>query len=154
LPHRDETGLIQSITFRLVDAVPAEKLRQYQEQIALQPLLFRDVERYERIERWLDAGMGCCALRHPRVAETMENAMLCCDGQRYRLLAWCIMPNHVHVVIKPQARLARIVQSWKSFTGRWALAHKAELELGVRGGHFGCGSTGIVMFATDRICGR
>lgn len=42
-------------------------------------------------------------------------------------------PNHVHVLIHPLQRLSGIVQSWKSFTGRWALAHNAELELGVPG---------------------
>ena len=53
------------------------------------------------------------------VAETMERALFRFDGTRYRLMAWCIMPNHVHVVIKPEMRLAGIVQSWKAFTGRW-----------------------------------
>ena len=43
------------------------------------------------------------------------------------------MPNHVHVLIQPTVPLAGIVQSWKSFTGRWALSHNAELELGVPG---------------------
>ncbi len=32
----------------------------------------------------------------------------------YRLLAWVIMPNHVHVLIDPMTKLARIVQAWKS----------------------------------------
>ena len=58
------------------------------------------------------------------------------DGSRYRLLAWCVMPNHVHVLIEPVETLPKIVQSWKSYTGRWALAHNAELGLGVPGGRF------------------
>ena len=44
------------------------------------------------------------------------------------------MPNHVHVLIKPLIELRRIVQSWKSYTGRWALAHHAELGLRAPGG--------------------
>ena len=55
------------------------------------------------------------------------------DGSRYRLIAWCVMPNHVHVLIDPLDSLGRIVQSWKSYTGRWILAHNAELGLGVPG---------------------
>ena len=46
------------------------------------------------------------------------------------------MPNHVHVLIHPDKPLAGIMQSWKSFTGRWALAHKAELELRIPGTTF------------------
>src|SRR5581483_10984806 len=44
-------------------------------------------------------------------------------GQRYRLLAWCLMPNHVHVVmdmLEGKASLGAIVRSWKSFTARRA----------------------------------
>ena len=133
LPHRDEVGLLQFLTFRLADSLPQEKLRQLEEELALQTETAREVERRKRIERWLDAGMGCCALKHPRMAETMENALLHFDGSRYRLVAWCIMPNHVHVLIQPGHPLSGIVQSWKSYTGRWALAHNAELELGVPG---------------------
>ena len=36
----------------------------------------------------------------------------------YDLPAWCVMPNHVHVVVRPREghRLADILHSWKSFT--------------------------------------
>ncbi|HEY6981054.1 REP-associated tyrosine transposase [Reyranella sp.] len=44
------------------------------------------------------------------------------DGKRYRLLAWCIMPNHVHVVVEPAdgQTLGAIVHSWKSFSAKQA----------------------------------
>ena len=58
------------------------------------------------------------------------------DGERYQLIAWCIMPNHVHVLIQPTIELGKVVQSWKSYTGRWALEHNAELGLGVPGKAF------------------
>ena len=39
------------------------------------------------------------------------------DGQRYDLLAYVVMDDHVHVVVGPRCvRLERIVHSWKSFT--------------------------------------
>ncbi len=41
------------------------------------------------------------------------------DGQRYRMIAWCIMPNHVHVLIESidaAHLLPSIIHSWKSFT--------------------------------------
>ena len=67
-------------------------------------------------------------------AGAMQETLIRWDGDRYRLLAWCVMPNHVHVLIETKALLAKIVQSWKSFTGRWALQMNAELDLGVPSG--------------------
>ena len=64
--------------------------------------------------------------------ETLEKH----DPERYRLIAWCIMPNHVHVLIAPRTSLFKIVQSWKSYTGRWAMRKNAELGLGVPGKAF------------------
>ena len=42
--------------------------------------------------------------------------------ERYRLLAWCIMPNHLHVVLQPTGikTLFEILDSWKHFTAREA----------------------------------
>ncbi len=74
-----------------------------------------------------------CGTRHPALAQVVQDSLFRFDGERYKLLAWCIMPNHVHVLIRPEAGLGKIVQSWKSYTGRWALAHNAELGLGVPG---------------------
>ena len=44
------------------------------------------------------------------------------DNQRYRLFAWCVMPNHVHVVARifPGHTLAETIHSWKSFTAKKA----------------------------------
>ncbi len=136
LPHLDDITKIQSITFRLADSLPQDKLEVLEEQLKLMPEVQRNLVRRKTIEGWLDAGMGCCALRHPEVAGTVQNALLKFDGDRYRLLAWCVMPNHVHVLIQPRERLGKIVQSWKSFTGRWAMLHNARLELGVPGERF------------------
>jgi REP element-mobilizing transposase RayT len=95
------------------------------------PETLRVAERRQRIEQWLDAGMGCCALRHAEMASQMLDALRHFDGQRYRLIAWCIMPNHVHVLMETFAPIARIVQGWKSVTARWALARNEELGLGI-----------------------
>ena len=136
IPHRDRIGLIQSITFRLADSLPAEKRLALEEELRCLPEERRSLERRKRIEEWLDAGIGCCALRHPQVAQCVQEALLMFDRHRYKLIAWCIMPNHVHALIEPLVNLALIVKSWKSFTGRWALAKNAELELGVPGKSF------------------
>ncbi len=44
--------------------------------------------------------------------------MLHFDGTRYRLLAWTVMPNHVHFVLETRAEhpLFRVIQGLKSYT--------------------------------------
>jgi type I site-specific restriction-modification system R (restriction) subunit len=65
------------------------------------------------------------------MAGTMLEALKYHDGEKYNLLAWSIMPNHVHVLIKTKDDLPKIVQSWKSFTGKWALANNRKFNLGI-----------------------
>lgn len=74
----------------------------------------------EKLEDYLNAGHGACLLREPAHAHGVEDALLHFDGQRYRLLAWVVMPNHVHVLIETQAGhpLPEVVHSWKSFTAK------------------------------------
>ena len=71
-------------------------------------------------------------MRDPRVAKIVADAIKFFDGKRYRLLAWCVMPNHVHVLFSPldDHRLEAILHSWKSFS-----AEQANRLLG-RTGHF------------------
>ena len=68
-----------------------------------------------RIERFADQGHGACWLKDARVAEVVQDALLHFDGERYRLLAWVIMPNHVHAVIEtlPGFPLDGVIHSWK-----------------------------------------
>ncbi|MCK9540092.1 transposase [Dokdonella sp.] len=58
------------------------------------------------------------------------------DNGRYVLHAWCVMPNHVHVLIEPRIPLRSIVQAWKAYSGRWALANNGRLALGIAGEAF------------------
>jgi putative DNA methylase len=80
------------------------------------------VELRRRIEDYLDAGHGNCWLRRPDIAKLIEGALIHFDGERYRLLAWCIMPNHVHALIETREGfpLADVLQSWKSYTSHEA----------------------------------
>jgi REP element-mobilizing transposase RayT len=66
----------------------------------------------------LDRGGGECSLAKPEMARIVADAFAQFEGIRYRLYAWCVMPNHVHVVFEPLGshRLSGILHSWKSFT--------------------------------------
>lgn len=131
VPHCDGYGLLQSITFRLADSLPKQTLIQMQRELSRIPKERQNPEKRRRIEFWLDQGLGCCALRHPTVAEKVQESLLHFHGVRYQLVAWCIMPNHVHVLANCRDQLAKIVQGWKSFTSRWVLARNEELGLSI-----------------------
>jgi len=126
LPHREALGLIQMVTFRLADSLPVEVLDELRRDRSLR----NDAKRRERVEAYLDAAHGACHLRDPAAARMVEESLLRFDGGRYHLLAWSIMPNHVHVLIEllPGHTLAKTLHSWKSYT-----AHAANRALGRAG---------------------
>jgi REP element-mobilizing transposase RayT len=126
LPHLDQAGLYQSITFRLYDSVPAQVIERWKEELRWRENLPSDapavVTLRQRIVTYEDAGHGACWLCQTSIATLVENALLHFDGERYRLIAWCIMPNHVHVLIETYAErpLDKVLHSWKSFTAQQA----------------------------------
>jgi REP element-mobilizing transposase RayT len=74
------------------------------------------------VEQYLDNGAGACHLKHPAVANVVIDTLRHFDNQRYRLFAWCVMPNRVHVLARifPGHTLAETIHSWKSFTAKKA----------------------------------
>jgi REP element-mobilizing transposase RayT len=122
LPHFDKAGQVQSLTIRLGDAMPKVLLDRWRLELANQPPGEGDLEYRKRIDAYLDAGHGECWLGQPRVATMVQDALLYFDEDRYRLLSWCVMPNHVHFVLEPWERwpLAGVLQSMKSFTSKEA----------------------------------
>jgi putative DNA methylase len=126
LPHLDQPGLVQFLTFRLHDSVPAHLIEQWKKELQCESSLPaadpRVIELRKRIAEFEDAGHGACYLRDERIAALVQDALLHFDGERYYLLEWVIMPNHVHVLVEPFQgyRLGDIVHSWKSFTAKEA----------------------------------
>jgi len=120
LPHCDHPGLLQNITYRLADSLPAAVREQIEVDLRSLPPSQQDMERRRRVEAWLDAGHGSCVLRRPEAAQCVVDTWRHFDGERYDLIAWVVMPNHVHVLVRVYegVPLAKIVQSWKSYTAR------------------------------------
>jgi putative DNA methylase len=89
-----------------------------------------DVEFRKRIEHYLDQGYGACHLRDRRIANVIRETLFKWDTVRYRLVAWVIMPNHVHLLIElvGENELSDIMHSIKSYT-----AHEANRLLGRKG---------------------
>jgi len=131
LPHWQQEGCTYFVTFRLADSIPAEKYAQWQAELHEwlrrhpEPRTFAQeqacVEQFAaRLERWLDEGFGECALRDPALSVIVEEALRHFDGERYWLGHYVVMPNHVHVLVRPIAghTLSEILHSWKSFTAK------------------------------------
>jgi REP element-mobilizing transposase RayT len=117
LPHRDAPGLVQFVTFRLADALPASRRAEWEALLKIET----NRERRLKLEEYLDHGLGECWLGRPEIAEVVESALRFFDGQRYQLRAWVVMPNHVHVLMETGSEpLAKVIQSWKSFTAKAA----------------------------------
>lgn len=73
-------------------------------------------ERRRKLEEYLDRGLGECWLRQPAIAELTEGALRFFDGERYRLGAWVVMPNHLHVLVEVwDVPLSDLIKSWKDF---------------------------------------
>ena len=125
LPHFDAPDAIQHITYRLADSLPKEALARIEQALVTLPTEKQDAEQRRRIEAYLDAGHGSCVLRQPEAAQIVIETWLRFDDERYRLLAFVVMPNHCHVLIEciGACPLWKIVNSWKSYTARWINTH-------------------------------
>ncbi len=114
--------MIQTLNFRLADSLPAPVMERWKTELAQQPESEATKAIHWRAEKYLNAGHGECWLHRTDIARLTENALLHFDGQRYRLLAWCVMPNHVHAMIETREGfpLPDVLHSWKSFIGNQA----------------------------------
>jgi putative transposase len=114
LPHIAPIGASFFVTFRLADALPQHLVRQLEQELDAKEQLLRrefpnDWFRYFRVEKkrmftkyehQLDRlRYGACHLKDPIAANLVINKLKRFDGQYYDLWAYCIMPNHVHVLL-------------------------------------------------------
>lgn len=110
LPHCDFPGLVQFVTFRLADSMPESRRGEWEHFLKIED----DREKRTKLEEYLDRGIGECHLREPQIAKIAGEAMLHFHNERYELLAWCVMPNHVHALVHVwDWPLWKMVQNWK-----------------------------------------
>ncbi|MEM8527934.1 MAG: hypothetical protein AAGG68_25055, partial [Bacteroidota bacterium] len=111
LPHIAPIGATFFVTFRLGDSLPQalvaqlkqkmdnqierlkkEKPKHYKEEIENQRKLF-----FKNYDYQLDTKpFGNCYLKKPEIAKIVIDKLHEMDGKQYDLVAYCIMPNHVH----------------------------------------------------------
>ena len=136
LPHWEIDKAVYFVTFRLTDSLPKKALQALDSErrdiLATASQMGRSLTATERIrmrqlqihrlERTLDIGAGRCRLRGAAIARVVVNALQEFDGSRYQLFAWCVMPNHVHVLFQTIGKIpiAGILHSWKSYSAKAA----------------------------------
>ena len=115
LPHIQPPGATFFITFRLEGSLPAkvwsemrERLQALYDELAVASededasLLQRERLWFQEYEEELHrCQAGPLWLQDDHVAALVADDFHHFDGDRYRLDAFCVMPNHVHAVLKP-----------------------------------------------------
>ncbi|MDR2981480.1 MAG: transposase [Puniceicoccales bacterium] len=127
LPHYKIQGGTYFVTFRLADSLPRvalEKINLELKSIEFPESISADEQdavlkkkRHWEIEGFLDRGVGRCWLKHPQIAGLLVDTFRYFNLERYKLLAWVIMPNHVHVLVKTTRNFSvgTIVKTWKQY---------------------------------------
>lgn len=117
LPHVQPRGAAFLINFRLAGSLPRDTVEQFQAEsnrlekkllaIKNQPerRTLRDKDQNKLFNKWDDAlhksQAGPFWLKDERIAEIVANSIRYHDGNWFDALAYCIMPNHVHLVLIP-----------------------------------------------------
>lgn len=143
LPHWQPEGATLFVTCRLAGSLPRAKIAELQAQRQVQQARLAQIDDTEERNRrayqtdrhafgqW-DHALHCTTygphwLSEPQIANIVVEALHYRDDRVFDLLAYCLMPNHMHLVIAPQQRadgtyhiLSHIMQSLKRNTARRA----------------------------------
>jgi len=169
LPHWTQEQATYAVSFRLADSIPQAVVKNYLgrkkqwkdleelaeskgDEATASDARRRQTECYQEImEEALEQGCGPCWLGQPEIAAMVSEALGHFDGDRYDLLTWCVMPNHVHAIVRPLEghSLSEILQSWKAHTAR--LANKI---LGRQGGFWQQESYDHLIRGMDDFCNQ
>ncbi|GAB4446211.1 MAG: transposase [Anaerolineales bacterium] len=118
LPHWHPPNAVYFVTFRLAGSLPQEALEKLkQEREAAEQKLARQFqgealaeEKYKlfkkmfaRYDDLLAQSPFPCWLAEEQIARIVQDEIKALDPQNYRLICYCIMPNHVHLLIDLQA---------------------------------------------------
>lgn len=129
LPHWEQAGVPCTVTFRLADSLPKSLLDSWAEERAIwkklnpEPWSAKTQTEYNQrfggtVNDWLDRGHGSCLLREAENRQPIAEVFQHFDEDRYVMVAFVVMPNHVHAVfvLNQKWPLHKVVHSWKSWS--------------------------------------
>lgn len=119
LPHWYVPGAAHFVTYRLAGTLPIDimqSLRAKKRNLLRRPLAAAETRAQQRArvhkllfadyDHYLDHEARIDWLRRPGVAAMVRRNLYHHRGAKYHLLAYCIMPNHVHVLLIPIEKTA------------------------------------------------
>ncbi|MCB4758780.1 MAG: transposase [Sulfurovum sp.] len=110
LPHVDAPGYYQFVTFRTHDSID-----DYIQRVISQK--FTNKKKQYLVDQHLDTSPQGRYL-NGRVQQYLYEFFLEQNGELYELVAFVIMPNHVHMLFKPNKPLAKVMQAIKGVTSK------------------------------------
>jgi putative transposase len=132
LPHQIPENTPIFLTWNLKGAFPqdiADELEALDQQALREPKRENETsasrrerlakQRFARRDAYLDSRKnGPLSLKDPAAAKIVEDSILFGVPERYELYAWCVMGNHVHLLLTPRWELKDISQGIKGYTAR------------------------------------
>ena len=129
LPHIYIPDRAYFITFRLKDSLPYQKILELKSSTDFKSAPQSKAKKYEKDKKFfakydelLNKGsFGKCYLKNENVAEIVVSTIQSLNEKDYNLIAYCIMPNHVHLVftLREKSRsVDKIMQSIKRYSAR------------------------------------
>jgi REP element-mobilizing transposase RayT len=106
LPHRLPDGAVLFITYRLAGSLPREVSAGMAAEANMPAKAHKRA--FAHYDEWLDGEpSGPHWLAQPKVAAIVETSIRFYAPAHYQLHAYCVMSNHVHMVISLPAALAK-----------------------------------------------
>lgn len=138
LPHMFNVDKPMFITYRMNFTLPKPLLDEYNRRRTEWHIEHKNLEEKEKVEalegkdarffQWFDDLLAKSAevpqiLHRDDLTAIISESLKRFDGLRYKLLAYCIMPNHLHVLVYPLQQAGggifspqHMIYTWKKFT--------------------------------------
>jgi REP element-mobilizing transposase RayT len=123
LPHLYYSGGEYFITYRLADSIPLKRILHLREQYKLSnddPII-NEKKIFVKYDELLDKNEdGIKYLSDEKIAGINQDKLHSLDNTVYKLICYCIMPNHVHLVFRLLSETQSVSDIMKKIKGTTA----------------------------------
>jgi REP element-mobilizing transposase RayT len=111
------------VTYRLANSIPVEKLKEIKSDTC-NPDFNKFKRLFQKYDSLLDTGdFGINYLKDKRIADICKGTIHYPDGKDYKLICYCIMSNHIHLVFDLLTKtkdVGKIMQAVKGISAKEA----------------------------------